>query len=340
MISTFSLGRFVLTLMAAILMTTIPVLAAEERAPGYHFGLGPFEVRSQSPVQSLRLGLPPMLPGKIEPGRFQSNLSGTWTNVWAKDDRYFLDYEMLEIDASLGYGINPRLLVGMGFDFRNYFKGGMDRFIQGFHDTFKISQNGRSEVPHNQIKIVFYDEAQNVMVDSDGVDDLWNAGIRFFTRYILYHGTDRWPAVGIAGTLRYVVTMPGGEGDDEPIDFGVSLGLSKRWGDRWYTSFSGGLTYYGQGQFLILELDHTLLSAMFGLEWRWRPNFSLLAQYQVTEGAVQNFSKLNDASHEATFGVKWQPASDAVIELALIENVINYDNSPDFGIHLAYTYLF
>ncbi|MBW2608155.1 MAG: DUF3187 family protein [Deltaproteobacteria bacterium] len=32
---------------------------------------------------------------------------------------------------------------------------------------------------------------------------------------------------------------------------------------------------------------------------------------------------------------KWQLSSGSIVEFALIENVITFDNSPDFGLHLA-----
>jgi len=189
--------------------------------------------------------------------------------------------------------------------------------------------------------MVLYDEANNVIYETDELDDPQNAGIRFFTQYILHHGTNRWPAVGLSGVLRYALETPGDQDDNEPIDIGVSLGLSKRWSDSWYTYFSCGLTYYGQNEFLMLELDETIFSAMLGLEWRWRPNFSILAQYQAVEGAVEDFGKLSDSSHEVTFGFKWQPSSSlGVVEFGLIENIVTYDNSPDFGLHLAYTHQF
>lgn len=325
--------------MMAIMVIASPAWA-EEMEPGHHFGLGPFQLRSQSPAHSLRLSLLPTVPGKIIPGRFQARLGGTWTNVWADDESYLLDYEMFDTDVALGYGISPRLLISLSYDRRDYFGGAMDGFIQNFHDILNLDQTGRDEVPRNQTRIVFYDEANNVLLDTDDIDRLQNAGISVSAQYIFHHGTDRWPAVGLSGTLRYGVDTPDEEDDDEPIDIGVSLGISKRWGDRWYTYFSGGFTYYGQSEYLGLQLNDTILSAMLGLEWRWRPNFSILLQYLAIQGAAEDFGQLSDPSQEVTFGLKWQPTDKGILEFGIIENIFIHDNSPDLGVHLAYTHQF
>jgi len=333
------LFRLFLIVTIVITVISIPVFA-EEAEPGHHFGLGPFQIRSQSPAHSLRLSLLPTVPGNIIPGHFQARIGGTWTNVWAEEERYLLDYEMFDTDLALGYGISPRFFISMGYDRRDYFGGAMDGFIQGFHDILNLDQTGRSEYPRNQTRIVFYDEAENVLLDTDDVGRLQNAGISVSAQYIFHHGTDQWPAVGLSGTLRYGVEKPDGGDDGEPIDIGVSLGISKRWSDRWYTYFSGGFTYYGQSEYLGLQLNDTILSAMLALEWRWRPNFSILFQYLAIQGAAEDFGQLSDPSQEVTFGLKWQPSNMGVIEFGIIENIFIHDNTPDLGVHLAYTHQF
>ncbi len=76
------------------------------------------------------------------------------------------------------------------------------------------------------------------------------------------------------------------------------------------------------------------------IEWRWRPKFCLLLQYTYHEAALEDFGELSEASHELDLGFKWKLSSGGIIEFAMIENIITYDNSPDFGLHLAYQYSF
>lgn len=43
-------------------------------------------------------------------------------------------------------------------------------------------------------------------------------------------------------------------------------------------------------------------------------------------------------THEITLGWKGEVARDAVLEIGLVENVITFDNSPDFGVHGGFSY--
>ena len=61
----------------------------------------------------------------------------------------------------------------------------------------------------------------------------------------------------------------------------------------------------------------------------------MLLQYLRTEGLSPDFGPFAAESHEFTLGWKWEVVSKTVIEVGLIENLISFDNSPDFGIHVG-----
>lgn len=323
-----------------ILLVAVPV-EADESESDTQFGLGPFHIRSQSPAHSPRLTPIPRVPEKIIPGHFQVWWGGNWTNIWVEEKRYFLDYEMLNLDGELCYGVTPRLSIALGYNYRSYFGGGMDAFIQGFHDTLDIDQQGRDEVPRNQSQMIFYDAEGNITVGRRSASILQNGGISLTGKYILQNGARFWPAVSISGTIKYWTNLSDSKGIDVPVDFGLTLGLSKRWAVRWYTYFSGAFTYHLESDYLGLPFDDTILSAVLGLEWRWRPTLSLIAQYLAIEGALkENVGQLSQPSQEVTMGLKWQFEASSVLELGVIENIINHDNSPDFGVHLIITHQF
>ena len=138
---------FILSVVALI-CTAFPVVPGrtQELSYDYNYGLGKIDLRSQSPAQSLRFTLPLLIPGDINAG-WGFNIANTWTNVWAEESEYVLDYEMSETLVTMTYGFNKRFGVFLEFENRNYFSGEMDGFIQGFHDLFGIDQDGRDDVP-------------------------------------------------------------------------------------------------------------------------------------------------------------------------------------------------
>lgn len=313
---------------------------SDEAGFDYNYGFGILQLRSQSPAQSLRLTMPSVIPGAFKPGIFDVHTSLTWTNVWVDNSRVALDYEMLDTHIAVSYGINKQFGLGIAFDQRNYFGGGMDNFIQEFHDLFGIGQNGRDRVDRNLSRIIRYDDQGNIIFETDDLSFLENNGISLITQYILSHGTNRLPAIGVSGVLRYGLNTSSSEDNHEPLDWSIGIGLSKRWSDTWYTYSYLGYTNYGQTEMFGQEFKDESISFMLAFAWQWKPNFSILFQYVFSEGVVKDLGSLSDPSHEMNLGFKWQLSSGSIIEFALIENVITLDNSPDFGLHLALSYPF
>ncbi len=87
-----------------------------------HVGYGPLSVRSQSPFQSLRLGIVPRTPSTLAHGQHQVRLGGTWSNIWANDGGsfdpandeyglYLLDYETLDTTLAYSYGLSDTFQI-------------------------------------------------------------------------------------------------------------------------------------------------------------------------------------------------------------------------------------
>ena len=337
----FPIHRLIIIFSVILINLALPPNTfSNEAGFDYNYGLGILQLRSQSPAQSLRLTMPSIIPGAFKPGILDLNAGITWTNVWVENSKLELDYEMLDTHVAVSYGINKRIGLGVAFDQRNYFGGGMDNFIQEFHDLFGISQNGRDRVDRNLSHIVHYDEQGNIIFETDDLSFLENNGITLIAQYILSHGTTRWPAISLSGVLRCGFNSPSSEDNHEPLDWNIGIGLSKRLADIWYIYSHLGYTRYGQTELVGLEFEKDAISFMLAFAWQWKPNFSMLFQYVFSEGVVKDFGSLSDSSHEVNIGFKWQLSSGSIIEFAMVENVVTYDNSPDFGLHLAFSHPF
>ncbi|MDY6793243.1 MAG: DUF3187 family protein [Thermodesulfobacteriota bacterium] len=333
--------QLLLILSVLLIILTMPINSfSSDDNFDYNYGLGILQLRSQSPAQSLRLTMPSVIPGAFKPGILGIHAGTTWTNVWIDSSEVALDYEMLDTHIAVSYGINKRLGLGIAFDQRNYFGGAMDNFIQEFHDIFGIDQNGRDRVDRNLSRIVRYDDQGNIIFETDNLSYLENNGITLFSQYILSHGSNRWPAIGVSGVLRYGLNTPSSEDNHEPLDWSIGIGLSKRWTDTWYMYSHLGYTNYGRTEMSGLEFKDDAISFLLALAWQWKPNSSILFQYVYSEGVVKDFGSLSNPSHEINLGFKWQLSSGSIIEFALVENVITFDNSPDFGLHFALSYPF
>jgi len=128
----------------------------------------------------------------------------------------------------------------------------------------------------------------------------------------------------------------GGGGDLEeatPVDLAASLSASKDLssGFRLYAGVMAA--WYGRDDFFGIKLRTWQWSGLTALEWNCLPGLSLVAQYLITGGAVDGLRDFSVPSHEVLGGFKWEIGTGLLLELALIENIINFENSPDLGFH-------
>jgi len=298
-----------------------------------HVGYGPLRLPSQSPFQSLRLGLSPRTPSTLATGEWEARAAATWVNIWSNGDEYFLDYEMLRSAASIGYGLSDRLQVDLEIETRSRFGGIMDGFVQGFHDVFGIDQNGRDEVGKGEFTFDLAPGAgkPEILLDEDDRGVFARSAALTFQQNLTC-GTTILPAVALAVTARTDTSPTSDLQGGGSLDFGAALALSRRGGPLYlYGTF--GHTWFGSERFRGLRLENHQYTLLGALEWRFALRQSLLLQYLYTEGAIEDFGPFSDPSNEITLGWKWEVRDNWILEAGLIENLISFDNSPDFGIH-------
>jgi thiol-disulfide isomerase/thioredoxin len=300
-------------------------------------GYGPLDLPSQSPLQALRLGLSPRTPSTLGRGQFEARFRATWVNIWAPEAPDFVfDYEQFQTNIGLAYGFTDTLQLELGFDTRSRFGGGMDSFIQEFHDLFNIDQNGRDEVPRGDFTLDIGSSDSNPGFSLTNDDKgIYATSLLFTLQHNVTCGTEKLPAFAYAFTVRTELKNEDLEGGS-PLDIGLWLSASQRFGTC-YLYGTLGYTLFGRDNFRTVELRDDQLSALVAFEWRFKPRASLMVQYLITEGVAKDLGDLSSPSNEITLGAKWEVVKGTVLEFGLIENVITLGNSPDFGIHLGIT---
>ena len=295
-------------------------------------GYGPLNIPSQSPLQALRLGLTPAAPSTLAKGQKELKARTTWVNIWADESDYFFDYEMLQTQVGLDYGLAETFQVGFGFETRSRFGGGMDSFIQEFHDLFNIDQNGRDEVPKGDFRFDIDPAGNQPGVSLTSSDrGVFSSSAQFKFQHNVTCGTEYWPAFAYTLVAQYEIDSDDLEGGN-PWDFALFLSASQRFWD-FYLYGGLGYTRFGRENFRGIELEDDQISGSFALEWRAFSRASIIAQYLYSDGLAIDLGELSDASHEVNLGFKWECSPGVVLEFALIENFLTTNNSPDFGLH-------
>jgi len=296
---------------------------------------GFLHIRPQAPPHNFRMTLPHLLPGSIKPGAGYI-LGTTFTNVWVYDKDINLDYEMLDLHMSFTYGLSEDFGFALVYDQRNFYGGILDGLVQGIHEIFGIDQNGRTDVPKGRTYLEQFDTGTII----DDMTVLDNRAINFMIQYVFIHGRNNLPAVGLTGGVRYTLEAPEGGTEKHPVDTTIALGLAKRLAQDWYTCLHLGLTRFEQTKILHLEFKKEIYTGMWALAWDVSHRTSLLAQIFHTEGTIENFAQFSHPSTELNLGVRLVTDAGGAFEFAIIENIFNYNNSPDLGFHFAYSGMF
>jgi thiol-disulfide isomerase/thioredoxin len=302
-------------------------------------GYGPLDLTSQSPFQSLRLGLRQRLPSTLGNGQFEVKSSNTWSNIWANGlaaGTYFLDYETLTSKLGLSYGLSDTVQMTVEIEDRSRFAGSMDGLIQGFHDLFRIDQDGRDEVPKDQFAFRLSPGGGQPAVELGGRDrGSFSRSMLVSVQHNVTCGGTYLPAISYALTVRYGL----GRGQVESrgdLDVGGSVAAARHW-RNFYTYLTLGFARYTDDHFRGIRLKDSQYTALGALEWRRWPRTSLIVQYLHSQGAAIDFKPFSSSTNEVSFGWKKEVFNRGVLEIGIIENVITFENSPDFGIHLGYS---
>lgn len=297
-----------------------------------HVGYGPLHLYSQSPFQALRLGIRPRTPSTLGRGQREVRATATWTNTWANGTGYFLDFETLQAAVSFGYGITDALQIEVEAQQRDRFGGAMDPLVQGFHDLLGIDQNGRDQVPRDQFTFdLSSPDGLNVHLDS-GDRGTFTRSVQVSLQHNVTCGSAKAPAFSYSVMTRIETADAGDLTGGSHVDLGASVAVARRVKHIYFYG-TLGLARFGRNEFRGLDLKDTQYTILTAAEWRFRANQSFLLQYLRTEGLSPDFRPFANESHEVTLGWKWEVVSKTVIEIGLIENLISFDNSPDFGIH-------
>ena len=315
-----------------------PVQAQEAHPCAENVGYGPLDVDGQSFYQMLHLNPTPAVPSTLPAGQWEARFSSTWVNDWAvSKGRYFIDSETVQFTGKINYAVGERLQAGVAIPFLWRGGGVLDQPIEGFHRLFGIGNLDREKYPRNRLLLEFHrEDGSTYLLDQPGIglEDLVLS-----TQYTLTCGGRMLPAAA----LNFSVSLPTGDRatlyGTGGADFSVALLLAKRIGD-FYFYLNGAYVWLGNRDFVGIPLKSKKWTVFSGVEYRRWSKTSLILQNTINSGIARDDVELSQFSDELIFGIQHALSRRLTFELALIENLFHFKNSPDFGAHVGMSYRF
>lgn len=238
------------------------------------------------------------------------------------------------VRRGLGKGVQIELLVPViGLQ-----GGVLDSTVERFHDLFSFEQAGRLGAPKDSFVVYARSRDTELFVDKDPGAALGDIVVG--AKFDLRPGADsrRSPLA-----LEALVKLP--TGDEESFtssgsaDVGAQL-LATKYFTRSCIHGSAGVLYLGDSESLDLGAQ-TVVSGMLAFERAVGTRTSVVAQATLSQSPFGDLDleKLDQVTTQVTLGLK-RVLGRRVLFVGLTENVANFGNSPDIGVHVGLTTTF
>ncbi|MGF1688231.1 DUF3187 family protein [Photobacterium japonica] len=290
---------------------------------------GPLKTYVQAPLQSNTL-TPQVRSGfRLQPRTVDLYGAASIASVWANTNDYQMDYYQNALSIGSYIQIDEKWAIEMDYTWRFAANNHLDALTHNFHKTFGIDQNGRDEVDKHSFDISVPQYGVDIH-DFEG-DTLSNA-FSFYAGYQVLENTHH--GVSLGGTLYYNY-VGSGPFKTSRFEQAVQLNYSYRSGKHHVYTLLG--VSYRHDDKVIANIPYNKFAFATGVSYQYAlsAKHRLLTAFHVYEGASDATSDLNEPSTEFLLGYRYHTDQGA-IELSMIENVFNMDNSTDIAFTLGY----
>nr|WP_086940926.1 DUF3187 family protein [Thaumasiovibrio occultus] len=290
---------------------------------------GPLKTYVQSPLQSNSL-TPELRNGfSLPTDTTELYATATAASVWAHSDAFSADYYQNALVLGAGHQFSPRWYGELKYNWHFAGNNKLDNLTKAFHDAFGIGQNGRDEVADHSFDISL---PQYGIEIHDFEGETLNQALTMYLQYQLlesaYHG------VSVGGALYYHYVGSGPFADE---GFEQALQLNYSYQSGAHRAYSTAGVTFRPDELGLGDIPHrrTALTLAAGYHYQISDHHAFLMEYRWSEGAAEDIEDLQDPTNEISLGYRYQWDNQA-IELSMIENLINMDNSTDIAFTLGY----
>lgn len=288
---------------------------------------GPLSVYAQSPMQAA--SLTPMLRSgfALPEGKKELYGSATAASVWAETDEYYADYYHNSLNGGIKWQLTEKWMLDSHYNWSFSGDNHLDSVTIWFHDAFGIGQNGRDNTTKNQNEIY----SKNGIYQPDISGDTLNNAISFYLEYQLINENNYGLSIG--GSLYYNHVNSGPFVDNR---FEQALQLNYSYTTGMHSLYSTAGISFRQNNESLSGADYKDHALMLSLGYEFlMGRHGWLIELHHYDGLLNTDNDFSKASHEVFLGYRYY-LDNSAIEFAIVENLLNMDNSTDIAFSLGY----
>lgn len=245
----------------------------------------------------------------------------------AQDESIFIDGEHYRIEWSARFSLTERLEWGVSVPYLIYDGGGLDGFIDGWHNTFNLPDGDRNDYPKHQIDMTYTDNGETTVFLQDRTDSLGD--IQLLLGYAL---AEQW-------TVRAGVKLPTGDVDQlsgsDGTDLFAGMYFSSMPNSDWRWHANIGAIWMEQGDAIAERQEDWAAFGSLAAIWLASDNIALKIQLDGhTAFYDSELTPLGKDSAQLILGGSWRFVEKASLDISVSEDIIT-ETAPDVVFQLA-----
>jgi hypothetical protein len=306
----------------------------ENVAETAHDNYGPLLLYSQAPLQVNAL-TPQLRSGfSLPSGTVELTSSLTAASVWAVTPAYTADYYQNQIQFGGKWQVSTRWQAGLDYRWNVAADNHLDHVTAAFHKLFGISQNGRDSVDKDR----FYLSSPDYGTEEDDFKNTTlSSALIGYLQYQIF--TTQSQGLSIGGSI-YYNDLGYGLFSNSRLEQGIQANYSFRAEPHQIDVLVGVASHHPQGRHLSkFPYRDTSTSLGISYTYQWTKKQDVILEIHSYQGLSTGNDDLSERSNEFVLRYRYHFASSA-LELSMIENIFNMDNSSDIAFTVGYRYRF
>jgi len=306
----------------------------------------PLHVRNQHPAQLTAIHGTPRAIRPVPPGQRQVAARVDWTSLWLQPgsgpDRLVTDGELLRSELELRLGIGRGVDVDIGVPLLHASSGLLDGFIEGWHEFFRLPQNGRDDAPRDEFDVgAVHRRRDGTRADAYRLEE---DGIRLGDIPVFVTWFPRWveDETGFSVGVRGGVELPTGKEEDGVGNGGLDfhLGFLAGYDGIGFSVFTwGGHSFvHHADRARDAGLDYPDIDAFgAGIELGLTERLSALTQVEWERSLLRELADSHAERDQALLwiGGRYRLGERSDIEFGVGEDLVE-NVSPDVTFHLGF----
>lgn len=323
------LANLLFLLTAGALVSSVAAQGVEVR---------PFDTTEQNPFAQI-YGLPSIGPATVlDAGKSEWRMSADLANYYAFDSRnaeqITVDGETRRYVLALRRGAGDGMEWGFELPYVRQSGGGLDQFIEHWHEWGGFPNGGRELAPRNRLLIEYRRNGAPLVRLQDPGEGPGDVKL-IAARRLASDAPDL--------ALRAALKLPTGDSAglrgsgaaDAALWLSAACGSTQcRGAFAWYAG--AGLLYAGRGDILPQQQRRLIPFGGFGVMWRVTEDFAFKAEIDGHDAFYRD-SELRElnAAMQGLFGGSWRISRNHSVDFAIGEDV-KVSSTPDVQFHLAW----